>query len=67
MNTVAKSERVESFRRSFEPRMRSTERDCPACDGLLEENEKEECYECVQCGYIDCSNANDQLPLAKVV
>lgn len=33
-----------------------TERDCPRCTGILELNDKEECYECTKCGYIDCSD-----------
>ena len=35
-------------------RTKSTERDCPRCDGIIIINEKEECYECPNCGYIDC-------------
>ena len=67
MKTVSKKEKVENFGRGLEPRLRSTERDCPACDAVLVENEKEECYECLYCGYIDCSHANEEMPLAKVV
>jgi ribosomal protein S27AE len=36
------------------PVLKSTERDCPRCDAILNQNEKEECYECLKCGYIDC-------------
>jgi ribosomal protein S27AE len=63
MEPFANSERWDRI----QPRLRLTERECPHCDGLLLENEKEECYECTHCGYIDCSNANEILPLAKVV
>lgn len=63
METFAISEKWDRV----QPKLRSTERDCPHCDGVLEQNEKEECYECILCGYIDCSNANEVLPLAKVV
>lgn len=37
-------------------RIKLTERDCPRCDAVLIENENEKCYECINCGYIDCGN-----------
>lgn len=37
-------------------RLRSTERDCPQCDAVLEHNDNEQCYECLNCGYIDCGD-----------
>lgn len=32
----------------------STERDCPRCNSVLVKNNNEDCYECLNCGYIDC-------------
>lgn len=55
------------YNEHLSPRLRLTERDCPLCEGVLVENEKEECHECIKCGYIDCSNANNEILLAKVV
>jgi ribosomal protein S27AE len=39
-----------------EIRLKSTERDCPGCDAVLVLNENEQCYECLNCGYIDCGD-----------
>lgn len=36
--------------------LKSTERDCLRCHAVLNQNEKEECYECPHCGYIDCGD-----------
>jgi ribosomal protein S27AE len=38
------------------PNIKSNERDCPRCNAVLVQNEKEECYECLNCGYIDCGD-----------
>ena len=38
------------------PKIKSSERDCPRCHAVLVQNEKEECYECLNCGYIDCGD-----------
>ena len=35
-------------------RIKSTERECPRCEAVLVLNDNEQCYECHQCGYIDC-------------
>jgi ribosomal protein S27AE len=35
---------------------KSTERDCPRCDNVLSLNDNEQCYECLNCGYIDCGD-----------
>lgn len=35
-------------------RIKLTERDCPRCEAVLIHNNNEQCYECVNCGYIDC-------------
>ena len=35
---------------------KSTERDCPRCDAVLVLNDNEQCYECLNCGYIDCGD-----------
>lgn len=39
-----------------EIRLKSTERECPKCDAVLVLNEHEQCYECENCGYIDCGD-----------
>jgi hypothetical protein len=36
------------------PRTKTSERECPRCDDVLCENQNEQCYECLTCGYIDC-------------
>lgn len=33
-----------------------TERDCPRCDAVLIHNNNEQCFECLNCGYIDCGD-----------
>jgi ribosomal protein S27AE len=33
----------------------STERACPRCHSVLVKNENEDCYECLNCGYIHCA------------
>lgn len=38
------------------PKIKPVERDCPRCDAILVFNETEECFECLNCGYIDCAN-----------
>ncbi len=38
------------------PKLKSTERACPRCSSVLYQNEKEECCECLNCGYIDCGD-----------
>jgi ribosomal protein S27AE len=35
-------------------RVKTTERNCPNCDAVLVLNDNEQCYECFNCGYIDC-------------
>ncbi len=40
----------------IKPRLRPVERHCPRCSELLVLNEKEECIECLNCGYIDCGD-----------
>ena len=35
-------------------RIKSTERDCPRCEAVLVHNNNEQCFECLNCGYIDC-------------
>ena len=37
-------------------RIKLTERDCPRCDAVLIHNNNEQCYECLNCGYIDCGD-----------
>lgn len=37
-------------------RLRLIEKDCPKCDAVLEHNHNEQCYECLNCGYIDCGD-----------
>lgn len=34
--------------------IKSTERECPRCEAVLVLNDNEQCYECLNCGYIDC-------------
>jgi ribosomal protein S27AE len=36
--------------------VKTTERDCPRCEAVLILNDNEQCYECLNCGYIDCGN-----------
>lgn len=38
------------------PRLRLVERPCPKCDHLMIANQKEDCIECTNCGYIDCGD-----------
>lgn len=33
---------------------RSIERHCPRCYSQLVKNDNEDCYECLNCGYIEC-------------
>ncbi len=40
-------------------RLRLIERDCPRCDAVLIHNNNEQCYECINCGYIDCGDDNN--------
>lgn len=35
-------------------RVKLSERDCPRCEAVLIHNNNEQCYECLNCGYIDC-------------
>jgi ribosomal protein S27AE len=37
-------------------RLKLIERDCPKCDAVLIRNDNEQCYECLNCGYIDCGD-----------
>ena len=37
-------------------RVKLTERDCPRCHAILVHNDNEQCYECLNCGYIDCGD-----------
>ena len=36
------------------PKLTFSEKDCPKCHYVIIKNEKEDCYECLNCGYIDC-------------
>jgi ribosomal protein S27AE len=36
------------------PRLKLVERDCPRCDSIIMKDEKDDCYQCVKCGFIDC-------------
>lgn len=40
-------------------RLKLIERDCPKCEAVLEHNNNEQCYECLNCGYIDCEDDDD--------
>lgn len=40
-------------------RLKLIERDCPKCDAVLEHNNHEQCFECLNCGYIDCGDDDD--------
>lgn len=40
-------------------RIKSTERNCPRCDAVLVHNNNELCYECLNCGYIDCGEESE--------
>lgn len=35
-------------------RIKFSERDCPRCEAILIHNNNEQCFECLNCGYIDC-------------
>ena len=35
---------------------KSNERNCPKCEHILILNENEQCYECLNCGYIECGD-----------
>lgn len=37
-------------------RTKTTERECPRCESVLLLNDNEQCYECLNCGYIDCGD-----------
>ena len=37
-------------------RLKLTERECPNCEAVLLHNDNEQCYECLNCGYIDCGD-----------
>jgi ribosomal protein S27AE len=37
-------------------RVKLTERDCPRCEAILIHNNNEQCFECLNCGYIDCGD-----------
>lgn len=39
---------------SLSIRVKTTERECPRCVAILVLNDNEQCYECHNCGYIDC-------------
>ena len=45
----------------LKPKVKLVERDCPRCDSLIMQNEKEDCYECLKCGYIDCGDITEYL------
>ena len=40
-------------------RLRWIETDCPKCDAVLVHNSAEQCYECLNCGYIDCGDEEE--------
>jgi len=41
---------------THEIRLKTTERECPKCEAVLVLNENEQCFECLNCGYIDCGD-----------
>ena len=47
-------------------RLKFTERDCPRCDAVLFHNNKELCYECDNCGYIDCGDDDEEENLWRI-
>ena len=59
-NILAKLEVIE-FEEFPTPniRLKLTERDCPKCEAVLIHNNSELCFECLNCGYIDCGNDDD--------
>jgi ribosomal protein S27AE len=65
---MAQPQRIEIEQDIFpEIRMKSTERECPRCDAMLEHNDNEQCYECLNCGYIDCGDEEETIKYAKRV
>ena len=56
---MAQPQRIEIEEVIEQIRFRSTERDCPRCDAVLIHNNHELCYECDNCGYIDCGDENE--------
>ncbi len=57
---MAKPEKTEIEQVVFQNiRLKLTERDCPRCEAVLLHNENEQCYECFNCGYIDCGDENN--------
>ena len=54
---MANDEIIEAEEFSIEGiRIKSNERGCPRCESILYLNENEQCYECDNCGYIDCGD-----------
>lgn len=54
---MAKPETIEMDEAVLENiRLKLTERDCPRCEAVLVHNDNEVCYECLNCGYIDCGD-----------
>jgi len=60
MNKSAKIPEQEKTETDEKPdmaaRVKLTERDCPRCEAVLIHNNNEQCYECLNCGYIDCGD-----------
>lgn len=54
---MARQEETETEQIAVENiRLKLTERDCPRCDAISIHNDNEVCYECLNCGYIDCGD-----------
>jgi len=54
---MAKQEIIEVEQISIEGiHIKSTERGCPRCEAVLVLNNNEQCYECLNCGFIDCGD-----------
>jgi ribosomal protein S27AE len=49
-NTQFEEEKIQNMR------LKTVERDCPRCEAVLIHNNNELCYECLNCGYIDCGD-----------
>lgn len=50
-------EKIEVAQKTIQSiRIKLTERDCPRCEAVLIHNNNEQCFECLNCGYIDCGD-----------
>jgi len=54
-----KNEQKQVVKEVAHPRLKQVERPCIRCGALMIINEKEECTECVNCGYIDCGDEEE--------